>query len=473
MGTVRNFRRKGLSAEDRSLLRTIYLLAWPAILEQLLQTIVQYTDTAMVGRISPQASAAIGLTTTMTWLVGSPMGALGIGVLSCIAESIGAHREELAGSIAVQALYFVAGIGILLGALTLSVSPFLPSWLGADPEIRHDASLYFAIICAPMVFRASTIILGAALRGSGDTRHPMYANVMMNITNVVLNFFLIYDPRVVTVGSRSLFIPGAGLKVAGAALATAASYCVGGFFMFLMYYRNPQLTPRGRRLKYDPSLAGRCLRIAFPVALERVSACLGQVVFTSLVTRLGTLSLATHSIAITAEQAFYIPGYGMQAAASTLAGNSLGEGDPRKFRKVTGIIAFFAVLMMTASGALLFLFPGPLMSIFTTDGEVIARGISVLRIVAVSEPMFAALIILEGVFNGIGDTKVPFFFSIVSMWGVRILGTCFCLFVLHGGLESVWICMICDNITRCLLLSLRFFSGSWKRRFQDESAHTP
>ena len=136
---------------------------------------------------------------------------------------------------------------------------------------------------------------------------------------------------------------------------------------------------------------------------------------------------------ITAEQACYIPGYGMQAAASTLAGNSLGENNADKFRQVTKLITAIAVVLMTITGLCLFLFPGFMMSIFTSDAEVINGGIRVLRIVAVSEPVFAALIILEGIFNGIGDTKAPFFFSILSMWGVRIAGTCLCLFLLDTG----------------------------------------
>lgn len=460
-----NTRLKTWFDKNASLMKTIYVLAWPAVLEQLLQTVVQYTDTAMVGRISPQASAATGLTTTMTWLVNAPMFALGIGFLAYIAESIGAKDEERARKTGIQALYFIAAIGLLLMILTLSISPFLPGWLGAEEEIRANASIYFGIICAPMLFRAATIILGSVLRGVGDTKHPMIANLFMNLTNIVLNFFLIYETRTASVLGMELWIPGAGWGVAGAAIATAISYCVGGVMMFHTYWNNPRLSPKGHSLRFDSYVSRRCLRIAFPVALERVSACLGQVVFTSLVTRLGTMALATHSIAITAEQACYIPGYGMQAAASTLAGNSLGERNEAKFRQVTKIITAIAVILMTITGALVFLFPGFMMSIFTTDEQVIAGGIRVLRIVSVSEPIFAALIILEGIFNGIGDTKAPFFFSILSMWGVRILGTCLCLFVLDAGLEAVWICMVCDNVTRCILLASRFVRGGWKKRF--------
>lgn len=436
--------------DNMHLLKQIYILAWPAIIEQALQTIVQYTDAAMVGRIGADASAAVGLTATMNWLVSAPLYAMGIGVLSCIAKSLGAKREEDARIAGMQGLYIAGVLGVILTAITLAISPALPRLLGADPAIRSAASVYFSILCTPLIFRAVSIILGSALRGAGDTKSPMFANLAMNGINIVLNGILIF---------------GCKLGTTGAALASAISFTVGGVLMLSSYLRNPFLSPKGRPLQIHPAMMKHCLQIGIPVALERISACLGQVVFTSLVTSLGTISLATHSIAITAEQAFYIPGYGMQAAASTLAGNALGERRPDKFKRTTLTIGGLAFLMMTLSGALLFCFPSFMMSIFTKDIRVITGGIPILKIVAFSEPMFAVLIILEGVFNGIGDTKTPFFFSLISMWGVRILGTCFCLFYFDLGLMAVWCCMVLDNVTRCFLLLLRFWSGRWKHKF--------
>ena len=451
---------------NRQIFSMIFHLAWPAIVEQLFQTIVQYIDTAMVGRIGAQASAAVGLTSSVTWLVNSPLFAMGIGVLSCIAVAVGSGDHQRAKEYGVQSLTFIVTLGIGMGVLLVGISPFLPAWMGADPAIRRDASVYFGIICAPMLFRAASIILGSVMRGAGDAKSPMIANILLNLTNVVLNFLLIYDSRTVTLGGMQLWIPGAGLGVAGAAIGTAASYCVGGTFMVIAYLRNPILSPRGLSLRPQPSLLRNCLRIGLPVAMERLSTCLGHVVFVSMVTRLGTLALATHSIAITAEQAFYVPGFGMQAAASTLAGNCVGERDQEKFKRVTGIITGIAVAMMTVTGALLFLFPEFMMSLFTTDPQVISGGIHVLRIVAVSEPMYGAMIVLEGVFNGIGDTRIPFLISLFAMWAVRILGTCCVILLFGGGLEMVWVCMVADNITRCLCLTLRFMKGSWKYKFE-------
>ena len=116
-------------------------------------------------------------------------------------------------------------------------------------------------------------------------------------------------------GEFSFYLPSAGLGVVGAAIATAISYGGRNFHDDRVLSKS-MLSPRSQKLSFQKNLAGKCLHIGIPIALERISACLGQVVFTSLVTRLGTLALATHSIAITAEQAFYIPGYGMQAAAA-------------------------------------------------------------------------------------------------------------------------------------------------------------
>lgn len=446
----------------KAMLVTIITLAWPTIIEQALQTIVQYADAAMVGQLGAEASASVGLTTTVMWLINSPFFAAGIGVLACIARALGAKDTETAQKATMQALLLTMWVGIFMGVATLAVSPFLPTWLGAAPEIRHNAAWYFAITCIPMLFRASSIILGTVLRAAGDTKTPMLVSLLMNAANILLNIFLIYDTRTVSVFGVSFTMWGAGFGVIGAGIATAISYTIGGAFMFWNVYRHPLLSPRGKRWTIDKPILFQCIRVGLPVALERMTTCLGQVVFAALVTSLGTLSLAAHSIAITAEQAFYIPGYGMQAAASTLSGNALGERDEKKLDHMSRIILVMAVIAMTVGGIFLFCFPHWMMSIFTNDPSVIAAGASALRIVAVSEPIFAVVIILEGVFNGVGDTKAPFIYTVIAMWGVRILGTALCVKVFGFGLNAVWLCMVADNTCRCLLLGRRYLTGRFK-----------
>lgn len=452
------------SLRDRALMTTILTLAWPTVAEQALQTIVQYADTAQVGRIGYSASAAVGLTSTTLWLVRSPLWALAMGVLSCVSQALGAGDHERVKRVAGQSVLLTLSSGGILTVLTLAAAPFLPGWLGAEASIYRDAGVYFGVVCAPTLFVSSSIIFAAVLRATGDTKTPMRINILMNVVNILLNFLLINRPWTLRLGALAIPVWGAGWGVTGAAIATALSYVVGGSLMFLAALNSPALGLRGMRLHVDPPVMRRCLTISAPIAAQRVFNELGHVVFTGIITHnLSTLAIATHTIAMTAEQAFYVPGFGMQAAAATLAGYSIGARDEEKLGQYSGAIMAIAVFLMGAMSVFLFLFPGTFMGLFTPDREVIALGARVLRIVAVSEPFFAVLIILEGVFNGVGDTKAPFVINLCTMWGVRIVFTALCVGVFHLGLTAVWWCMVADNMGRFLAMLIRYRGTRWKR----------
>ena len=449
---------------NRMTLGAIFALAWPAILEQTLQTIVMYCDTAMVGSLGAQASAAVGLTTPVSWLVCSPLWALGTGFLACISRAIGAKDERTARTAAMQSMFAVVVAGAVMTLITQVISPFLPAWLQADPEIHADASAYFAITCLPMLFRASSVIFASTLRASGDTRTPMAVTSLMNVINVILNFFLIFPTRTLSVLGVEMTMPGAGLGVRGAAIASAVAYVFSGVMMFRAMLRSKRISPRGMRLHLDKPVMAQCIRVGIPVACTRVGVCLGQVVFLSQVSSLGTISLAAHSLALTAEEAIYLPGYGMQTAAATLSGNAVGAKDEKRLLHQAKLITGIAMFLMFCTGLVMFLLPAQILSIFTPDADVIREGVKIMRIVAVTEPIYAAAIVLEGIFDGMGDTKTPFIVSIATMWGIRILCTYLCVSVFHLGLTAVWTCMAADNVTRAIVLFICFRKGIWRRR---------
>ena len=242
---------KKLGCDDRVLLGSIFTLAWPAMLEQALQTVVQYADSAMVGQLGAQSTAAVGITTPVSWLVNAPMFAMGVGFLACISRALGAKDEKTARTAAGQTIFAVLILGIGIGLLTVGLSPFIPGWLNAAPEIQATASRYFAIVCLPMIFRAASALFSSALRAAGNTRTPMLVNAAMNAINLVLNFFLIFDSCTLTLFGRELLIPRAGLGVEGAAIASAISYVFSGLMMFRALWRSPLSTPKGMRLRLE------------------------------------------------------------------------------------------------------------------------------------------------------------------------------------------------------------------------------
>lgn len=428
------------------MLPTIFALAWPTMLEQLTQTAVQYVDTAMVGALGTQATAAVGSTTTINWLINGTLSALGIGFLSMIARSLGAKEPEQARRIAAQSILMVLAAGLFFTALTLCLSPLVPTLMRVDPAIRTLAATYFFILYIPTLPRAATLIFGTILRAAGDTKTPMQVGLAVNLINIVLNFLLIYPGRTIQILGHVVSIPGAGLGVTGAAIASAVSVTVGGFCITLAFWRHPLISPRGQRLLPEWQILRPCLQIALPNMLQRFTTCLGYVVFAAIINSLGEISAAAHTIANTVESAFYIPGYGMQAAASTLAGNAMGGQDHQRMRGLTRTIIVIEGGLMALSGSLLFLFAPEMMCLFSDTAQVISLGSTVLRMVAVSEPFFGIAIILEGILLGVGDTIRPFYYNIIGMWGVRILGTFLCTQLLGMGLVSAWACMIAHNL---------------------------
>lgn len=447
---------------NKEVMQSIYQLAWPTVIQEALGVLVQYVDTSMVGMIGASASAAVGLTMSVNWMIGSIFIAFGVGVLAVIAKAMGAKQIEKARKAAVQSIYITIVLGLVVGVLAIICSYPLPGWLGGDISIRDNASLYFRIISIPMLFKASAFIFASVLRGMGNTKTPMLVNVFMNIINIILNFIFIYPTRKI----GGLVVYGANLGSTGAAIATAISFTIGGILMAMLLFKDHQLALKKQTLKVEQGIMKECLYIGTPVCMERMVICWGHIFFASLVSKLGVIPLAAHSIAITAEQAFYIPGNGMQAAASTLAGNALGMKDEKRLKETSFAIVCMTFLSLTILGVLLFIFAPFVMQLFTQDQEVIALGSRILRIVSISEPLFGILIIFEGVFNGMGDTKAPFVYSCITMWGVRILGSIIVIHIFHLGIEAVWVMMVLDNVARCLLLLQRFIRGKWKYRLQ-------
>ncbi|MDE5741189.1 MAG: MATE family efflux transporter [Oscillospiraceae bacterium] len=426
-------------AYSKSILKTLIMLSLPTVAEQLLSTLLQYVDTAMVGRLGEDAAAAVSVTTTVSWLINSVPSALSVAVLAMISKAVGSGDEEKIKSVSAHTAMTVPIVGLILCVIAAVLSPFIPVWMGAEKSIQGQASLYFLIITLPMVFRCSGVIFGAALRATSDMRTPMLVNFGANILNAVLNYFLIYR---------------AGLGVTGAAAATAISYIVSGTFMFLAYRKSKLLRTSLRNFSIDKGLVKEGVTISLPVLGSGAASCLGYVVFASLVTGMGNTVFAAHSIAVTAETIFYISGYGLRTAASAMVGMSLGEGDSRKFETVCRLSAAMTVLMMIVSGAVLYFAAYPLMDFFIESDKAVSLGAEMLRLVALTEPFYGLMIVTEGIFYGLGKTKYAFIIETLSMWGIRILLTFICVNIWGCGLREVWYCMIADNIFKAVMFVL-------------------
>ena len=429
--------------ERRRNFRSLIVLAIPVILEQILTTLLQYVDTAMVGRLGAAATSSVSLTTSVNWLIGSAFSAIGVAVVAIVSSAYGAGNQEKIRKVSSQIVIYILASGLVIGALAVGLSPVIPIWMQADVSIQRQASVYFGIISIPLVFRASSIICACALRAVKDTRTPFVINLIANVLNVILNYLLIYT---------------AGLGVTGAAIATAVSSVAAGVAMFIVMMKSPVLKCT-KQIRFDRDICRETVQIGLPALATSTVSCLGHIVFASLVSSMGTTVFAAHSIALSAETLFYLPGYGLRSATSTLIGISVGEDDHDKFKVIERQSVLLTIAMMAVTGITLFVLAEPMMRIFTPDAEVIRQGARVLRLIAVSEPLYGLMIVSEGIYYGLGQTKITFIVATIGSWGIRILSTVVCVHVIHTTLFEVWICMFADNTFRALALSIPLFSG--------------
>ena len=443
------------------MLPVILALAWPTMLEQLMQTAVQYIDTGMVAALGTQATAAVGATSTVNWLVGSTISALAVGFLALISRAYGAEDFVQTKKASAQAVLGVLALGSLFTLLTLGLSSQVPVWMQVEAPLQAMAARYFFILYLPMLPRTATIIFGTVLRSVGDTKTPMVVGVLVNICNVILNFFFIYPTRLVEIFGRSCWLPGCGWGVEGAAAASAVAFTLGGICITVAYWRHKVVSPKGQSFCPDGAILKPCLKIALPNMLQRFGTSLGYVVFASMINAFGEVATAAHTIANTVESAFYIPGYGMQMAAATLTGQAYGAKDRQKMKDVAATFLPLEVTLMVVSGGLLFWLAPQMMDLFSDNAQVIAQGALVLRMVAVTEPFYGVTIIIQGLMQGVGDTKTAFVYDVFGMWSVRILGTFLCATVLELGFVSAWGCMILHNMLLFVLFLRYYRKGRW------------
>lgn len=437
-------------------------LSIPAVIAQLSSIIMQYIDAAMVGHLGAEASASIGLVSTTTWLFWGLCSAITAGFSVQVAHRIGAGDMAGARAVLRQSLTATLVFSLMLAAIGMSISGMLPVWLGGDPSIRHDASLYFFIFSLFLPAMQMNFLAGGMLRCSGNMHIPSIMGATMCALDVIFNFLLIFPTRPLDIAGITFTMPGAGLGVCGAALGTvAAEALVAGIMLRYLWTRSNTLRLTGERGSFRPQTTTlkTAFRIGFPMCMEHVVICGAQIMTTVIVAPLGVFAIAANSFAITAESLCYMPGYGIAEAATTLVGQSIGAAR----RKLTLSFARITVLMgmgiMALMGILMYIFAPGIIGLMTPVEEIRQLGVMALRIEAFAEPMFAASIVAYGVFVGAADTIVPCLMNFFSIWAVRLSLAAWLAPTL--GLKGVWIAMCVELCFRGAIFLIRLTRERW------------
>ncbi len=425
----------------------VWRLSLPGMLAQISSILMQYIDAAMVGGLGANASAAIGLVASSTWVIGSLSSALSIGYTVQVANAVGAGNQSRAKGILVKAAIACLIFSLILTVGALALSGLLPTILGAEEAIKKDASLYFLIYALSTPFFQMIYLMGGMLQCSGNMKVPSILNSLLCILDAAFNV---------------IFIKFFGLGVMGAALGTTASAVLVSIFMiYFTVHKSEYLGITGGRRPvaadklFAKNVNHEAFRLAAPIAVEKVAFTGALVAVTRIIAPLGAVALSANSFAVTAEALCYMPGYGLSEAATTLVGQSYGARRQDLARSFSWITVFAGSLIMLLTGFVMFFLCPFVFKLLTPVVEIQELAVKVLRIELFAEPFYGASIVASGALRGQKDTLIPSILNLISLWIVRL--SLSLLLVGPFGLIGIWIAMAVELCFRGLVLSGRLF----------------
>lgn len=427
--------------ESRKPYQTIFMLAWPVFVEQISTTLVNFVDTAMVGSMGKEATAAISISGSPNMAVVGIIAALGVGITACVAKAAGSGDTGAVRKLMRHVLLVALYIGVPAALLLMALCRLIPLWMGAEPAILNTAAQCNLITGFGRIFNFAAICFHAAFRGYGDTKSPMVANVALNIINVVGNFFLIFPTRTITVLGYAFLVPGAGLGVIGAGTATAVAMLASGLIAFYNAFKksNPYRVALGNGwYKPERELSRSIFSISLPAMLERFCLTPASILVGSSIAALGTASVAARSLCLTAESLSYMPAFAFQTAITTLVGQAYGAKKLELADRFVRVCLQVAGIVMFFTGLALFIFADPIISVFTPDREVIRMAAACLRVEASIQVPQVLGWIYGGALRGVGNTRIGFVLNAITSWGIMVPGMVLGIRLFGLPLEQVY-----------------------------------
>lgn len=434
-------------------MRKSYLkIAVPSGTEGLLLMLISSADLIMVGHLGTRAVAAVGILSQPKMVILSVMQAIAIALTAVSARRMGSgDLRALRASFKQILLVSVLVAAVLVSLALVFLEPLL-LLAGARSDYLDAAKTYGLFVMAGLFFASLSVVIGAALIGTGQAALVMSANVAGSLVNTAGNALLIHGLG-----------PLPRLDVAGAGIATL----VGNLVAFLILFsavcrrsREANIRGRGDWIPGADTLK-TLLKLGSGALAEQGFERIGMFAYSRLVAGLGTTAFATHNICMNICDIYYSMGQGLGKASSAITGQRLGQKRPDL--AIAGCVFGQKIGLALASVAcLLFLvFRVPFLGLFSADAEVLRLGSVILVIVAlVSFPETQALV-CSGALKGAGDVK---YVAAYSFWDIAVLRPVltwlFC-FPLGFGLAGAWIVLFMDQSARAILSTLRFRSGKW------------
>jgi MATE family multidrug resistance protein len=415
---------------------------------------VGLADLYVAGFIGPDVQAAIGFVTQLFFIVIIVANAIGTGTIAMVSRAVGASNFGRAIEIARQSLLFGIFVAVLITASTIIYCREIVALAGMPAEIRAVAEDFLRIFAFALGPNYLLVISSAVFRAAGDVKKPLLTMFFVSLVNIAGDFFLVFG-----------IPPFPEMGYLGIAVSTAASFAAGMLVSVILL-----TTKRWRGVFTDPwqlnvPIIKRIVDIGWPSVFLQAAWQAGSIVLYNILSRLGegtVTALAALTNGLRIEAIIFLPAFALNMAASILAGQNLGAGNPERAERLGWKTARAGMLFLGALALPVFIWAEAFASILARTPAVLNETANYLRINMISEPFLALGTILSGAITGAGDTRATMWIIVACMWGIRLPLAYVLAISLDYGPTGVWVAMVASMMCYSLLMALRFRGGRWK-----------
>ncbi len=445
---------KSLFSYDKTIIKNVINMAWPAIIESFFIAFVGLVDSYMVSSLGSNAVAAVGLTTQPKFLGLSLFFALNVSVSALVARRRGEQRQDLANRILYTALVFILIAAAILSTTLVYFANEIIHFCGSTPETHDMAVSYFRIIMGGMIFNCIQMGINSAQRGAGNTKITMRTNVTSNLVNMIGNYLLI---------SGHFGFPALGIR--GAAIATVFGTVVASIMSILSVMKPEGFIsiPYIIKNKIRPALVtfGSIVKIGYSVFFEQVLMRIGFMATALMAANQGNDAMAAHQVGMNLMGLTFAFGDGLQSTAVALIGRSLGSEDPELAKEYGRTCRMIGAIIAVVLTFVYYFGARPLCSLFFEEEHIVELGVSILHVIIFVVIFQISQVIYMGSLRGAGDTLYTAIASMVSVTFVRTFISYFCGYILNWGIAGIWLGVLGDQVSRYIFASIRFKAGKW------------
>lgn len=439
---------------EGKMLKVIYTLALPVMLNNLSQTLYNLADAFWVSKIGEIEFAATSFVWPVLFLIISLGMGMNIAGTALISQHIGADESEKANEVAGQLFTFSTIISLLFAIIGFILTPYIIKLMGAEGKLFTFSREYLSIMFFDIPILFIVFVFTAIRQGQGDTTTPM----VINVSSVVLNIIL--DP---------IFIFTLNLGIKGAAIATILSKAIFSIYIiYLLFFRKDGIYITRKNIKLKKRIISRIIKVGLPASLGQAGSAFGFIVLNGFVVSFGDYTLAAFGIGNRINSLVLMPAMGVGSALATIIGQNLGADNIDRAREAFKKSLTMAVGFMCIGSIIVIPFSKHVIKIFATNSIVISEGTYYLRLIAASMPLMGVFNCLMGVFQGSGHTIYTMYMNLGRLWALRIPMILFFKNFTELGSKSVWFAMVISNFIICCFGMIIYMKGEWQKKVNNE-----